>query len=1325
MARQAFGFIYRTLLYTAAISLVLFALVISGLRYLLPQLPDVTQHVENFLRQSYAIEVNVAQISADWSSRGPELVLHDLVVQPDASKATRVDINEARVHLNFWGSASTASVQFERIQLTGMRLHYDLRDTVGASAESNLSLSDNLTSLLLKQLDHIQVTDSSLELVNLMGVTRGVTIRELRWINQGKRHQGIGKLALENVSDTALDVIIDVQGESAKALNGQVYIAANKLNITPWVQQQVIDTQIKNAEFNYHLWLNFAQNQFTDGLLQLGEQALVWQVGDTRHQLRIPQGELKLRPFKDGWRVNSNPLTIEHNERSWVLPTFSWEQTPTTTAVSLDDMPLAPLLELLNLLGSQGAAVSNELANRDAQGAIDIAFAQELKEPMRWSAHGDELSWGQFGGVPGLSNVELQLAGSGNHVAWQLEGTDTSFSSSALDYDDPWPLEKLSLSGNFQYDSAKQWSLKVLHGSELHLPGMKIGLSATITPLPDSVHIRALAQTLNDTPITAQTLREHLPVVMGDDLHDYLTVAIQDGQAQDLAMVWRGSLAHFPYHDKQGLFEARARLNQLNYKFQPNWRPIFDANAVLNFTNERMHIVAEEGELAGVKLNRVDVVLPDMLAGDSAQLVIQADVAGDAKALKPVFDESPLADSLGATFAELQLEGAMNSQFELTIPLTDQPDVVADGYADLIDNKLRVNSLGETLTGLTGRVNFRNDVIDASELALQWRGLPLTVSMTSQTREQDYFVNVEALGNWNFADYAPLLNGELLDGDMPWQANFNLSLPEQGGYSFRWQQTAQLDDLAINAPPPLQKDKGIAQQLELIVSGSQDSILVNAEMGGHALIELQLDGSADTLQSGYARIGAAFSQSPNPNLVRLTPKFTVDLNLAEADLDDWLRTYKTIQRVLPESAPTSELAAIIQPDFIQLVSDRIHYGDQALTQVGFVAWPAADGDGWDARLESEQILTDISWQPKQAERKAALRLAAEFIDIDVPVEDTSTPMSVADEPDKLPQTFAGLPDIYLQCKRCRYGLYDLGKVVLQLSEAGNTLNLVEFSAEHRNYSVTAEGSWALETATQHPQTRIAGRFSSPDFGDFLENHEFTSMVRDSDAEITFDLSYLGAPHQAQAASLNGVVDWQLGQGYLNEVSDRGARLFSLLSLDGILRKLRFDFRDVFANGLFYTNFGGEFTIVNGIVTTNNTQLSGAAGDMEVQGQTNLMTRALDYDLQFVPKVTSSLPVILAWMINPPSGLAALVIDRLLHDAKVISRLEYKISGTMDDPKIEEVARDSRDAPIPPEVQNDAEKPESEPKQEPKQEPSATQRTADDQQSATERKPTDN
>ena len=160
------------------------------------------------------------------------------------------------------------------------------------------------------------------------------------------------------------------------------------------------------------------------------------------------------------------------------------------------------------------------------------------------------------------------------------------------------------------------------------------------------------------------------------------------------------------------------------------------------------------------------------------------------------------------------------------------------------------------------------------------------------------------------------------------------------------------------------------------------------------------------------------------------------------------------------------------------------------------------------------------------------------------------------------------------------------------------------------------------------------------------------------------------------------MSWELGQGYLAEVSDGGARLFSLLSLDGILRKLTLDFRDIFSQGMFYTNLSGSVQVANGVATTNDTQMLGSAGNMEIKGTTNLVTEELNYQLTYAPKVTSSLPVILAWMVNPPSGLAALLIDKVLQDAEVISQLRYQVTGTISEPVVTEVDRNSRPVDIP-------------------------------------------
>ena len=69
-------------------------------------------------------------------------------------------------------------------------------------------------------------------------------------------------------------------------------------------------------------------------------------------------------------------------------------------------------------------------------------------------------------------------------------------------------------------------------------------------------------------------------------------------------------------------------------------------------------------------------------------------------------------------------------------------------------------------------------------------------------------------------------------------------------------------------------------------------------------------------------------------------------------------------------------------------------------------------------------------------------------------------------------------------------------------------------------------------------------------------------------------------------------------------------------------------------------------------------------------------------MNFSPKVTSSIPVILAWMVNPVSGVAAYALDEMFQSAEVISKINFTVTGDLDNPVVTEVKRDSKKVPLP-------------------------------------------
>ncbi len=84
-----------------------------------------------------------------------------------------------------------------------------------------------------------------------------------------------------------------------------------------------------------------------------------------------------------------------------------------------------------------------------------------------------------------------------------------------------------------------------------------------------------------------------------------------------------------------------------------------------------------------MRASNLTAVIPDY---SKEKLLIDADIKGPGKAVGPYFDETPLKDSLGATW-QLQLDGDVNARLHLDIPLNGEL-VTAKGEVTLRNNSL-------------------------------------------------------------------------------------------------------------------------------------------------------------------------------------------------------------------------------------------------------------------------------------------------------------------------------------------------------------------------------------------------------------------------------------------------------------------------------------------------------------------------------------------------------------------------------------------------------------------------------------------------------------
>ncbi len=131
----------------------------------------------------------------------------------------------------------------------------------------------------------------------------------------------------------------------------------------------------------------------------------------------------------------------------------------------------------------------------------------------------------------------------------------------------------------------------------------------------------------------------------------------------------------------------------------------------------------------------------------------------------------------------------------------------------------------------------------------------------------------------------------------------------------------------------------------------------------------------------------------------------------------------------------------------------------------------------------------------------------------------------------------------------------------------------------------------------------------------------------------------------------------------------------MLSLDSLLRKLRLDFRDVFDKGFYFEAMSASANIKQGQLENKDFYMKGAAGNLRGEGIADLARWQLDYELSFSPNLGGTLPVVAAFSITPVTGLYVLALSKLLEPVvDVVTRIDFRVSGPLDDPKLIEAGR---------------------------------------------------
>ncbi|NDJ56155.1 AsmA2 domain-containing protein [Enterobacteriaceae bacterium 4M9] len=1254
------------LLLTGATLVVVVALLVSGLRLLLPHLNTWRPALVEKIERASGVPVSVERVDAAWQNFGPTLDVRNL--RTGLKDGGSLEVRRITLALDIWQSLLHLRWQFRDLTFYQLRMH--INEPLEQNSDGEIE-PGRIADLFLNQFDHFDLRDSNVSFVTPSGQRADLAIPQLTWLNSRNRHRAEGQISLSSFTGQHGNVRmrLDLRDEQGLLSNGTVWMQADNIDVTPWLSRWLNEKiELSDARFSLEGWMQVERGVPSGGDLWLKQGGASWPGSDKAYRLTVDNLTAHVSKMDGGWQVAVPDTRIAIDGQKWPRGSLTLGWLPAQQAggpngerseelrVRASNMQLeklGPLLPVAEKFAPRASEIWKTMQPRGqvAALALDIPLSQPQK--TRLQGQWQNVTWRQWKLLPGVEHLAGSVSGSVENG--QL---DVAMQNARMPYSGVFPAPLEIASGKATVDWRNNERGFSLAGKNIDVQANAVRASGDfryVQPKDDVPWLGILAGIR--TTDAGQAWRYFPENLMGKKLVDYLSGAIQGGQVDNATLVYGGNPKLFPYKHNEGQFEVLVPLRNATFAFQPDWPALQNLDIELDFLNDGLWMKAPAVMLGGVKATNLAAAIPDYAR---EKLLIDADINGPGGAVGPYFKDTPLDDSLAAALDELQIGGDVSARLHLDIPL-DGEQVTAKGDVQLRNNSLLIKPIDSTLENLSGSFSFENGNLVSKPLTARWFNQPLNLDFTTHEGPKVYQVGVNLNGNWQPAatGVLPPPVNKALKGSVPWKGNVAIDLPYHASPSYNVELNGDLKNVSSHLPSPLAKAAGAALPVNVVAKGDLKHFDLTARAGDSGRF------NSRWLLGEKLRLDRAIWVTDSKTQPALPQNSGIELNLPPLDGGEWLALFQ--QGAAQEVSNSTQL-----PQAVTLRTPALTLGGQRWNNLSLVSQPVSGG-------------TRVSVQGRELNGTLTMNDSATWqADIKYlyynPTQDSTansaTPSVFASN---ARVDFSGWPNLALRCAECWLWGQKYGRVDADITINGDTLKLSNGVLDTGFARLNADGEWVNRTDGQ--RTSLKGKLKGKRIDSAVNFFGANSPIQGSSFDVDYDLHWRNAPWKPEEASLNGILRGSLGKGEIAELgTGHAGQVLRLLSFDALMRKLRFDFSDTFGDGFYFDGIRSNAWIKDGILHTDDTLIDGLEADIAMKGTVNLVRRELNVEAVVAPEISATVGVAAAFAVNPIVGAAVFAASKVLGPLwSKISVLRYRITGPIDQPQINEVLRQPRES----------------------------------------------
>ncbi len=1280
--------LYHASLYLVAAVILLAAIAVTVVRLALPNVSQYKGQVEAWAESYMEYPVAVDSISAEWQGWIPSLLLTGVHLRSRDGAGDIIGFDAATVEISPLMSLWKLSPAPRRIVISGLDVSVSRRaDGTLLVQGININPADGergneFVRWLFGQ-DSIEVRGTTITWTDHKHRQDAIRFTDVNLLirTDRARSQVTGDMNLPGKFGEKMNFALDVTGELwSPDWSGEIYAATTRFNPDSWYREYRPERITPaGGSADLELWSAWEQAKPVRVQGRLAYRDFVVLTSSRTLNVSALSARFSGRRLPDrDWHISLKLDRVETENGAWPAANIEFvapNGPERRYAMSFDYlnladlMPLAPDLEFIpetarRLLKT--ASIRSELRDglvvHDRRPDAEQAFVYDLA--FR------NLDAGLGHGRPGAKITSGRLRGTDNRASVSMNGAGAELSVPDL-YSNKLPFS--SLDGSLSWSrTADGWKLQT---DDLFLENRDMSLAVRGTAAKDgerpSPYLDLVAEIRSER---LENMHKYMPYTDKFRIREWMERSLHAGYVDSAIAVVRGYPGEFPFRNNNGSMRGVVNLSRSIVEYSRNWPAVDNVDAEIFFHNEVMTARINRGSVFDAQVTGTTGVIEDLTRRPKVVL-LKGKVKGPEKDLEAYIEQSPLAEDRMIRYANQPLvAGNFHMELDMSIPIkAPRLQSVINGTLRLEDARLVSDAGNLELEQVNGTVDFTRDSVDGRGLTAVLAGQPVTLGVTGSKntpetppafvisgRSTDEVILQQVSERFPGAAHFASRLGERSSGSADWQARFIFEQDAQG-LSRRLELESDLYGLALDLPRPLWKPTYARKQLVIRKTlGEPTPMELVYDSDVHTRLHTRPDGSLARLD---ITLGDGFRTGPAGAGLNLTGRTDI------LQFDEWR---DAIAFFTPEQGGGAGFFSTANIN-VELETGLVNVLNQSFKNSSMQA-SRRNGD-WRVAVQGESLEGEMFLPGRPSPEN---RIEINLDKLVIKKTGNGRTAGQAD-PKNLPPVRAEIADF-------TYGDYHLGSTKLTSTPTANGLSFEEIGFETPEMTINGTGLW------EKPFNRNKSYFTID-----LKARKLHKMlaafgyddtaIKADETEIAIDAGWDGSPDEFSLDKLAGTFDIRVKKGQLLEVSPAAGRLFGLLSIQTLPRRLTLDFTDLFGKGLAFDKITGSFKIGNGNAYTNDLHLTGPAADVLISGRTGLAEQDYDQLVTVTPQFANNLPLASA-LLGPVGigvGAALYLADNMfgLIDNNINKMLSYQytITGNWHDPKIERVKDPAEDKQV--------------------------------------------